>query len=273
MKRDSLFFELFRDLPRGFFDAIGRSDVDPRQYELRSIESKESAVRLDEVFLPRTRAAGPAYIWEAQCYRASTVYANLLSKIGRFLEHGDPSQEWVAVVIYPTRSLEQKNLSPYRCLLNSDQMVRVYLDELPASETDHLELGILNLIAVGPDEALRKARQLVPRVRSSRLSAEFRRLVIQFIETVIVHQFPKMSREEVERMLQVTDVRETRVFQEALEEGLEKGLEKGREEGREEATVSLATQLLRRGDSVAAVAELTGLSVAKVRALKKRLNG
>ena len=265
MKRDSLFFELFRDLPRGFFDAIGRSDVDPRQYELKSIEYKESAVRLDGVFLPRTAAAGPAYIWEAQCYRSNTVYANLMSKIGRFLEHGDPSQEWVAVVIYPTRSLEQKNLGPYRCLLSSDQMVRVFLDELAPSETDRLELGILGLIAVGPDEALRKARELVPRVRSSKLAVVFRRRVIQFIETVILHQFPKLSREEIERMLQVTDVRETRVFQEALQEG--------REEGREQAILDVATRMLRLGRPVAEVADATGLSAVKVRALKKRVDG
>jgi predicted transposase/invertase (TIGR01784 family) len=265
MKRDSLFFELFCDLPRGFFDAIGRSDVDPRQYELKSIEYKESAVRLDGVFLPLTPAAGPAYIWEAQCYRSNTVYANLMSKIGRFLEHGDPSQPWVAVVIYPTRSLEQKNLEPYGCLLNSDQMVRVDLDELAASETDRLELGILSLIAVGPEEALQKARQLVPRVRSSKLAAGFRRRVIQFIETVILHQFPKMSREEIERMLQVTDVRETRVFQESLEEGFQTGCE--------QTAVGIATRLLRLGRPVAEVVEATGLSAAKVRALKKRLNG
>jgi predicted transposase/invertase (TIGR01784 family) len=271
MKRDSLFFELFRDLPRGFFDAIGRSDVDIRQYELKAIEYKESAVRLDGVFLPRTASAGPAYIWEAQWYRSATVYANLLSKIGRFLEHGDPRQNWVAVVNYPTRSLEQKNLEPYRCLLNSDQMIRVYLDELPAPRPDQIESSVLRLIAARPDDALEEARRLVPRVRETKLPSELRRRVIQFIETVLLYQIPKMSREEIERMLQVTDVRETRVFQEALEEGLEKGLEKGREEGREEAAIGFATRLLRRGDSVADVVEVTGLSAAKVRALKKRL--
>ncbi len=63
MKRDSLFFELFRDLPRGFFEVIGRGDIDPRQYELKAIEFKETAVRLDGVFQPISRETGPAYIW------------------------------------------------------------------------------------------------------------------------------------------------------------------------------------------------------------------
>lgn len=272
MKRDTLFFELFRDLPRGFFEAIGRGDIDPKQYELKAIEYKEAAVRLDGVFLPRTPAAGPAFLWEAQWYRSNKVYANLLSKIGRFLEHGNPSQPWVAVVLYPTRNLEQTNLEPYRCLLNSDQMIRVYLDELPVPDPDDIESGVLRLIASKPDDALGVAQALVPRVRGAKLAEAFRRRVVQFIETVILYQLPKLSREEVERMLQVTDLRETRVFQEAKEEGREEGRAEGREEGREEGLLSVAAQMLRRGDSVASIAKLTGLSPAKVRSLKKHSN-
>ena len=44
--------------------------------------------------------------------------------------------------------------------------------------------------------------------------------MIQFIETVILYQFPKMSREEIERMLLVNDVRETREFQEGREQAI-----------------------------------------------------
>jgi len=263
MKRDSLFFELFRDLPRGFFEAIGRPEIDPRQYELKAIEYKETAVRLDGVFQPLVAGAGPAYIWEAQWYSSNKVYANLLSKVGRFLEHGNPSQMWIAVVIYPTRSLEQKNLEPYECLLNSNQMVRVYLDELPPAPADRIELGILQMIGAGPEAALRQARTLVPALKSAKYSSGFRRRVIQFVETVILYQFPKLSREEIETMLQVTDVRETRVFQEALQEG--------REEGREAAILDVANRLLQLGRPIAEVVEATGLTPTKVRSLKKRM--
>lgn len=282
MKRDSLFFEFFRDLPRGFFEAIGRGDVDPEQYELKSIEYKQTAVRLDGVFSPLAAGAGPAYIWETQWYSSDKVYANLMSKIGRFLEHGNPAQMWVAVVIYPTRSME-KNLDPYRCLLNSDQLIRLYLDEFAPAEPDRIEMNILHMIAAEPDDALRNARELVTRVRSAELPTEFRRRVIQFVETVILYQFPTMSREEIERMLQVTDVRQTRVFQEALQEGREEGRmegreegrlegrEEGREEGRDQATLEIATKLLLKDWPVAEIVEATGLTAARVRALKKKL--
>ena len=71
-------------------------------------------------------------------------------------------------------------------------------------------------------------------------------------------------------MLQVTDVRETRVYQEALEEGMEKGVEMGREKGREEATVAVAKRLLQLGRPVDEIAEATGLAPAKIRSLKSK---
>ena len=147
MKRDPLFFRLFKELPGCFFQLVGRSERDAERYQLDAIEYKSTAVRLDGVFRPDEPDINPAYIWEAQFYQSDKVYANLLTKVGRFLEHGNPNQDWVAVVIYPTRSLEQKNLRPYRCLLDSDQLRRVYLDELPPAPPDQFDMAILELIA------------------------------------------------------------------------------------------------------------------------------
>ena len=134
------------------------------RYSLEAIEYKATSVRLDGVFRPLQAGDDPAYLWEAQFYASEKVYANLLSKIGRFLQHGNAEQDWVAVVIYPNRELEQKNLRPYRCLLESDQLVRIYLDELPPAPPDQFEMGILELIAAQPETALKKAQAMVPRL-------------------------------------------------------------------------------------------------------------
>jgi predicted transposase/invertase (TIGR01784 family) len=58
-------------------------------------------------------------------------------------------------------------------------------------------------------------------------------------------------------MLQIKGFRETKVYQEALEEGREEGLRE------------VALRLLAKEHSVAEVAELTGLSIQRVRTLKK----
>ncbi|HEV3386702.1 MAG TPA: Rpn family recombination-promoting nuclease/putative transposase [Gemmata sp.] len=263
MKRDPLFFRLFKELPGCFFQLVGRSEHDAERYALEAIEYKATSVRLDGLFRPLQPGDDPAYLWEVQFYTSEKVYANLLSKIGRFLEHGNPEQDWVAVVIYPNRELEQKNLHPYRCLLESDQLVRIYLNELPPVPPDQFEMGILELIAAKPEIAFEKARVMVPRLRQSNLPKADQRLVLQLIETVIVHQFPKWSREEIAKMLQVTDVTQTRVYQEGVEDGLVKGIEKGIE--------SVAMRMIKMGRPVLEIAQATGLTPTQIRKLSKKV--
>ena len=179
MKSDSLFFRLFKELPECFFHLVGRTADDAKRYKLEAIEYKQTAVRLDGVFLPHVPEVDPVYFWEAQFHKSDTLYANLFSKFGRFLEHGNPHQDFVAVVIYASRAMEQKNLHPYRCLVNSDQLVRIYLDELPPAPPDRFELGILELLAAKPESALKKAQAMLPRIRESQLPEQFQRQVIQ----------------------------------------------------------------------------------------------
>ena len=272
MHRDPLFFRLFKELPGCFFELVGRPN-DAGRYRLEAIEYKSTSVRLDGVFQPIESDAGPAYIWETQFYPSEKFYANLLTKIGRFLEHGNPRQDWVAVVIYPSRAIEQKNIHPYRCLLESIQLVRIYLDELPPAPADRFELRILEMIAGKPEAALEKAREMLPKVRQAKQSREAREQLLQLIETVIVHQFPNWSREETQKMIQVWDITQTRVFKEAFEEGRQEGRQEGQQEGeaagRQKATELMARQLLKRGDCVAEVARVTGLTPAQVRKLSK----
>jgi predicted transposase/invertase (TIGR01784 family) len=145
--------------------------------------------------------------------------------------------------------------------------VRIYLDELPPAPPDNFDLGALELIAAKPEAALEKAKELVPRIRRSKRPHTYQQMVIQFIETVIVHQFPHWSREEIEKMLKVNDVRQTRVFQDAKKEGKEEGREEGIDEGLEKGVAALRLIMLNR--PIAEIAKATGLTVAQVRKLKK----
>jgi predicted transposase/invertase (TIGR01784 family) len=140
-------------------------------------------------------------------------------------------------------------------------LVRIYLDELPPASPEQIELGILELIAAQPETALAKARALVPRVRTSKRPRPVQRLLLQFIETVIVFQFPNWTRAEIEKMLQVTEVSQTRVYQEALEEGRKEGIEKGVE--------VVARRLLTMGRPIAEIVQATGLTAARIRKLSK----
>ena len=63
-------------------------------------------------------------------------------------------------------------------------------------------------------------------------------------------------------MLQVTDITQTRVYQEALEQGRKEGVEKERE--------AMALRLLQLGHPVAEIARVTELPIARIRKLSKK---
>ncbi|RUR72589.1 DUF2887 domain-containing protein [Chlorogloeopsis fritschii PCC 9212] len=52
MKTDSIFYQLFAEFPSIFFELIGRSPSDTQGYQFRSVEIKQTAFRIDGVFLP-----------------------------------------------------------------------------------------------------------------------------------------------------------------------------------------------------------------------------
>jgi len=85
--------------------------------------------------------------------------------------------------------------------------------------------------------------------------------LVELIETVVLYKLPRLSREEIQAMLQVHDIRETRVYQEAKEEGLKEGMEKGMEKERLRAIAKMAA----RNMSAAEIADILGLDEQFVR--------
>jgi predicted transposase YdaD len=71
--------------------------------------------------------------------------------------------DWQAVAIYPSRSTEQTDIHPYRALLNSDQVHRIYLNEL--GEMAQLPLGVAAMVLTisKESEAPAQARMLLSR--------------------------------------------------------------------------------------------------------------
>ncbi len=46
--------------------------------------------------------------------------------------------------------------------------------------------------------------------------------VIEFVETILVYKFPQKSQEEIAAMLGVSNIKQTRVYQQGEEEGIHK---------------------------------------------------
>jgi predicted transposase YdaD len=65
-------------------------------------------------------------------------------------------------------------------------------------------------------------------------------------ETVLVYKFPKLTREEIEAMFTYSDLKQTRVYQEARAEGEQRGLKLGEQRGLVKGQATMLLRMLSR---------------------------
>jgi predicted transposase/invertase (TIGR01784 family) len=219
MRRDSIFFRLFQQFPMLLFELLDDPPQDADRYQFDSGAVKETKFEIDGVFLPPSGRKGIVYFSEVQFQLDKQLYERLWSESSRyFFQNRERFSDWQAVVIYPNRSMEQKDLHPHRSLLLGGQVHRVYLNELGDIET--LPLGLAAMVLATKTKRVMPgvARELVKRTHQEITNPDEKRAIIDMVSTIVVHQFTKLSRREVDDMLGIR-LEETRVYQEAREEG------------------------------------------------------
>ena len=219
---------------------------------------------------------------EVQFQKKPNFYWEFLSEIFLYLNQYQPENDWKAVAIFANRETAPKQTSNFQQeLVTNHRLVLVYLDELEDSES--IAIGIIQLITHPEKDAPR----IVQNLKQQNLNSD----IIELIEAVLVAKFKKLSREEIEAMFALSDIKNTRVYQDALQEGEQKGWQRGlttgltrglqkgwkkgkqegkqegRQEGKQEGKQEIAMNLLRVGMSVEQVAQVTGLTVEQVRQL------
>ncbi|GCL39665.1 hypothetical protein SR1949_47930 [Sphaerospermopsis reniformis] len=61
--------------------------------------------------------------------------------------------DWQGVIIYPSRNIEQSDIYPHRGLLNSEQIHRIYLDELGDIQQLPVWVGLMVLTTLKESQA------------------------------------------------------------------------------------------------------------------------
>ncbi|MBD2453730.1 Rpn family recombination-promoting nuclease/putative transposase [Nostoc sp. FACHB-87] len=236
MRRDSIFYKLFQQSPSLLFELLTNIPNNAGAYRFDSVAVKEPKFDIDGVFLPPdNEGAGVVYFCEVQFQRDEQLYERVFAESSLYFYRNRPRfSDWQAVIIYPSRSIEQSDIYPHRTLLNGEQVHRVYLDELGDIRQLPLWVALMVLTTVEPEQAPTEARYLLTRA-SQETSERASRAIIEMITTIMVYKFEILSRAEVESMLGIT-LQETRVYREIKEEG--------REEGRTEEAVSLIIRIL-----------------------------
>nr|NCQ83812.1 Rpn family recombination-promoting nuclease/putative transposase [Microcystis aeruginosa W13-18] len=222
MKTDSLFYQIFLRFPDSFFDLIGQPRQQAANYQFTSQEVKQLSFRLDGLFMPlREDIQQPLYLVEVQFQPDDTLYYRLFAELFLFLKQYQPPHPWQIVVIYPHRRVEREQSLHFGEILNLASVRRIYLDELPHNPS--LGIGVIKLVVESETEAVRTAQTLIERTREEITDQSSQRQLINLIESIIIYKLPQKSREEIEAMFELSDLKQTRVYQEALAEGEERG--------------------------------------------------
>ena len=246
MKTDSLFYQIFLRFPDSFFDLIGQPQPGAANYQFTSQEVKQLSFRLDGLFMPlREDIQQPLYLVEVQFQPDDTLYYRLFAELFLFLKQYQPPHPWQIVVIYPHRGVEREQSLHFGEILNLASVRRIYLDELPYRDNPSLGIGVIKLVVESETAAVRTAQTLIERTREEITDQSSQRQLINLIESIIIYKFPQKSREEIEAMFGLSDLKQTRVYQEALAEGEEQGLERGLERGLQEGERLVVENLLR----------------------------
>lgn len=255
VKTDSLFYALFQSQPSLFFELIGQPTSEAQGYQFASVEVKQTAFRIDGVFLPpNDRPDAPVYFVEVQFQRDPILYRRLFAEVFLYLKQYPEVAHWRAVVVYPRAAIEIRELAPFRALLESAYVQVIYLDQLGTVADLPPGLATLRLIVEPEATVPTAARELIARVRTASLPDTERIRLVELIETIVVYTFPRRSRQEIAAMLGLTDLKETRFYQETREEalrdgreeGLREGLQEGLREGRKAEAESLIIRQLTR---------------------------
>ncbi|MBD2596727.1 Rpn family recombination-promoting nuclease/putative transposase [Nostoc spongiaeforme FACHB-130] len=232
MRRDSIFYKLFQQSPTLLFQLLATPPSNAEAYRFDSVAVKEPKFEIDGVFLPpENQGAGVVYFCEVQFQTDEQLYERVFAESALyFYRNRARFSDWQAVIIYPSRNIEQSDIHPHRSFLNGGQVHRVYLDELGNIRSLPIWIALMVLTTLEENQAPEEARYLLNKTRQE-VTEPGNQAIIEMILTIMVYKFEQLTRTEVESMLGIT-LKETRVYREI------------KEEGREEATVNLVIRLL-----------------------------
>jgi predicted transposase/invertase (TIGR01784 family) len=240
MRRDSIFYKLFQQYPSVLFQLLENPPQNAELYKFDSVAVKEPKFEIDGVFLPpENEPKGTVYFSEVQFQKDEQLYERLFAESHLyFYRNRNRFSDWQAVIIYPSRNIEQSDISPHRSLLNGDQVHRIYLDELGDIQQLPVWVGLMVLTTLKESQAPAAARYLLTKSNQENSSNE---MILEMITTIMMCRFENLTLREVQVMLGIS-LERSRAYQEIKQEGRQEG----RQEGLKESALNLVMRQLNR---------------------------
>lgn len=144
-------------------------------------------------------------------------------------------------------------------------MQRVYLDELDATASQSLGIGLVQLVVDDEETAAHRARQLIEQAQQKTAAGLSRQAIIELIETIVIYKFPQLGRQEIEEMLGLNELKQTKIYQQAFAEGEQCGEQRGEQRGEQKVQLRAVPKLLELGLTIEQAAQALGLDVETVK--------
>jgi predicted transposase/invertase (TIGR01784 family) len=166
VRRDSIYYQIFKRFPGLLFEFVDDRPQQAQNYRFESVEVKETAFRIDGVFLP-PEGTTPRIIFfaEVQFQKDEALHHRLFTESMMYLNRNQSQyDDWYCVVIFPSRNLEPSDKKTHRIFLNSNQVQRIYLDELGTPNTLPVAINLMQLTIASEKAMAEQARLLIERV-------------------------------------------------------------------------------------------------------------
>ncbi|MEC4887598.1 MAG: DUF2887 domain-containing protein [Scytonema sp. PMC 1070.18] len=125
---------------------------------------------------------------EALYYRFFTESMMYLNR-NRFKFDG-----WYCVVIFPERDLEPSDTKIHQVFLNSNQVQRIYLDELGNPDVQPIGISLMQLTIASEQVMAQQARQLIERVKCTQTMRLALDEIIDIITTIAVYKYSRYTK-------------------------------------------------------------------------------
>jgi predicted transposase/invertase (TIGR01784 family) len=217
MRRDTLYYQIFKEFPELLFLLTGDSPQNAAEYKFNSVEVKERTFRIDGVFEPLVLdGTGTMYLAEVQMQPDPRLYERTFAELfALFYRSRELYNDWKCVMFYLSRSTEQKVTYPYRALLESEQVQIIYLDELGNIRDLPLIMSLVVLPTVPPKKAAAEARDILARAKEQ---PEQYAVIVELVTRVMSYMFVDQSPQEIDQMLDI-QFEETRVYKDTFAKG------------------------------------------------------
>jgi predicted transposase/invertase (TIGR01784 family) len=241
MRTDTIFYQLFLTFHSLLFELLGQPPENAIGYQFKSVEVKEKAFRFDGIFIPE-RQDKLIYFAEIQFQNDPNFYWKFITEINIYLNQYKPIQDWKGVAIFPDRSFDVETLTKYQQeFISSGRIVQIYLDEI---STESIGMGLIRLIIIQENQAPELAEQIKQRTKVEIPDPIVRQKIIELLETILISKFSNLTREEIQTMFLLDDIKQSRFYQDVREDVREEVTEEVREEAREEGAKALLIRML-----------------------------